>query len=176
MKIGSDIIRIKGDFCKIFLIVFAETYREVSFLGKFETLFDQISRISELSDRAPLQLRSDVFISLYEALKQDNEQNIQLDNIAKGFLDRTSLKAFIDQKKPASNIERSLLFVYFLETNSDEPITSELIAGCYKICNMKEPGNISQNLRDACSPRYGYLKMAHDTYTTTEKGKAFCNS
>lgn len=143
---------------------------------KFEELYNQISRISDLSERVPSNFRNDVFTTLYKALKDNNEESMLLDNIAKDTIDRISLKTFIEDKKPASNIERSLLFVYYLENNSDEPITIELIAACYQICNLKEPGNLGQNLRDACSSRYGYLAVNADTYATTKKGKEFCNS
>lgn len=144
--------------------------------NQFDDLFEKISKISDLSERVPSNFRNDVFTTLYKALKDGNDIPIQLDNIAKDSIDRLSLKTFIEDKKPASNIERSLLFVYYLENNSDEPITIELIAACYQICNLKEPGNLGQNLRDACSSRYGYLAVNADTYATTAKGKAFCNS
>ncbi len=143
---------------------------------RFAELYEKISQIIELTDRVPSDLKCEVFKTLYDAAKDSTGQNLYLDEISALSADRQHIKDFVMEKQPVSNIERSLLFVYYLEGLNIEGITSKHIAACYELCNLNEPGNLTQNLRDACSARYGYLQSEQNFFHTTKKGKEFCES
>jgi len=143
---------------------------------RYTTLYEKINEIIEITDRVPSELKTDVFKTLFEAIKESSTQNLYAEEIMELSAGRQSVRDFIAEKKPVSNIERSLLFVYYLETLEIEGITAKHIAACYELCNLNEPGNLTQNLRDACSARYGYLQSEQNFFRTTQKGKKFCES
>ncbi len=143
-------------------------------LDKFEILYDKIEKIVDIVDKVPLDMRNEVFQTLFEAAKETSEQNLYVEEIIKLSEQKQSIKDYIATRKPASNIERSLLFVYYLERLGIQAISSKHIAACYELCGLNEPGNLTQNLRDACSSRYGYLELEQNCFHTTMKGKQFC--
>ena len=145
--------------------------------GRFEDMYDTITKIIELADRAPTAMRDEVFKILLDAAKDNSTSNLYTEEILK--LSETvdkPIKDYIDQKQPASNIERSLLFVYYLEDLGIKAITAKHIEACYELSGLNEPGNLTQNLRDACSSRYAYLESVQNHFRTTKKGREFFDS
>jgi len=145
-------------------------------MNKFEELCDRVNKIIEIVDKVPSEMKNDVFATLFESAKECGAQNLYEEEILKLSENKQSLKEYILETKPVSNIERSLLFVYYLEVLGVQAISSKHVAACYNICELNEPGNLTQNLRDACSTRYGYLEIEQNYFHTTEKGKQFCVS
>lgn len=143
---------------------------------RYTSLCEKINEIIEITDKVPSELKIDVFRTLFEAVKEGSAENLFAKEIMEVSANRQSVQEFIAEKKPVSNIERTLLFVYYLESLSIEGITAKHIATCYELCNLNEPGNLTQNLRDACSARYGYLQSEQNFFRTTQKGKEFCES
>ncbi len=143
---------------------------------KFEELFLKINKIVELIDKIPSEFRSEVFQTLFDAAKEGNIQDMYREEILKLSEHRQSLKEFISVKRPVSNIERSLLFVFYLEELGVRNITAKHISACYEISELNPPGNLMQNLRDACSARYAYLTSEQNYFHTTQKGKEFCTN
>lgn len=141
---------------------------------KFDELYDRMSKIVELADRAPSAMREEVFKILLDAVKDDSPANLYTEEILK-FSEAANkpIKEYLAEKRPTSNIERSVLFVYYLEDLGMEAITAKHIESCYELCGLNEPGNLMQNLRDACSSRYGYLESVQNHFHTTEKGRDF---
>lgn len=82
-----------------------------------------------------------------------------------------SLKEFINEKNPSSNVQKTAAFVYYLETimNLDE-ITIDHIFTCYKAMGYRIPQNLPQNITDTCSSRYGYVSRKDGKYSMTVVG------
>lgn len=82
-----------------------------------------------------------------------------------------SLKEFIEEKNPTTNIQKTTAFVYYLQTLLDvDEITSDHIFTCYKAMNYRIPNNLKQNLNDISSSRYGYIDRKDGKYTMTVIG------
>jgi len=139
--------------------------------NKFEDLLSKTNQIVELIQNVPPGMQNQVFKDLYEAAKDSSEQNMYFDNILKITEDGQTLKDFIAKHKPSSNIERTFLFAYHLSEKGIPVIKAEHIAACYEICNLTEPGNLTQNLRDAASAKYRYLDSVQNGFLPSEKGK-----
>lgn len=68
--------------------------------------------------------------------------------------DKPSLKDFFSKYNVVSNLERNLIFVYYLQNVAQEkPITSNHIFTCYRNTNVKIPGAFIQILRDTASKK-----------------------
>lgn len=143
--------------------------------NKFEDLYENICKIVELTERVPPEMRNEVFKTLFDVLKGGKEHS-RTEEILVLTNNGTELKDFIIDKKPVSNIERSLLFVYFLNLKGIKNVSAEHIEACYKICELNMPGNLTQNLRDASSTRYGYLENIQNHYHVTQIGLQFCEN
>jgi hypothetical protein len=89
--------------------------------------------------------------------------------------DGVTLQQFIDQKKPKSNVEKTTVFVYFLQNYLNElEITIDHIFTCYKsITSYKIPENLQQNLTDTASSKYGYLDRKDGKYIMSTRGINF---
>lgn len=85
-----------------------------------------------------------------------------------------SLKEFIDEKKPSSNVQKTATFVYYLQNilNINE-ITIDHIFSCYKLMGFRIPNNLQQNLTDTCSSKYGYISRKDGKYTMTVMGNNY---
>ncbi|WP_100489196.1 hypothetical protein [Sporolactobacillus pectinivorans] len=83
-----------------------------------------------------------------------------------------TLQQFLDQKKPKNNMQKTTIFVYFIENYLNEKeITIDHIYTCYKsIASYKIPENLQQNLTDATGSRYGYLIRKDGKYTVSTIG------
>lgn len=144
---------------------------------QFDDLYMKISKIIEIVDRIPVEaMREDVFRKLYETAIGQSEDESLTDVILKITENGQLLKDFVISKNPQSNIERTLLFVYFLNKNGISAITMKHIAACYEICEIAAPKNLQQNLRDNCSARYQYLQNVQNNYYVTPKGMDFCEN
>ena len=69
-----------------------------------------------------------------------------------------SLRDFYSRYAPSSNMERNLLFVYFLENTAKvKPITIDHVFTCYRnIMGLKVPKSLEQSLTDT-SGRKGWI-------------------
>lgn len=140
-------------------------------------MYNKISKIVELVDKVPSNLKDEVFLTLLNAAKSDNANNLYENEIIKLTENGKLLKEFVKQKKPQSNIERTLLFVYYLEKKRGlEVVDAEQIEECYKLAGIDIPGNLSQNLRDTSSSRYKYIKSVRGGFKVTPKGEEFCEN
>lgn len=151
-------------------------------MSNFEEKCIALKKCIEIAEKFPLNMREEVLRILLDEVKNENfngddsyrELILKLTN--KG----EELVSFITDKKAVSNIERSLLFVYFLNSKGIERVSAKQIEFCYalcaELCQFSVPGNLIQNLRDTCSARYGYLETNQGSYFVTEKGRAFCEN
>lgn len=82
-----------------------------------------------------------------------------------------SLKEFVSDKKPNTNIERTTVFVYYLQNilQSTE-ITIDHIFSCYKNIGVRLPQNMQQNLNDTASSKYGFIEVNNGKYTVSILG------
>lgn len=77
-----------------------------------------------------------------------------------------SLKDFVSEKKPSTNIERTAVFVYYMQNTLSIPeITMDHVFSCYKDIGVRFPQNLPQNLNDTASSRYGYIENDNGKYT-----------
>ncbi len=145
--------------------------------SKFEQLYSKISKIVDLVEKVPTSKQTEIFNLLYEAVCENIEvQQSYKDEILNLTDGGETLKAFIADKKPVSNIERTTYFVYFMGTLGFELINAQQLAFCYQLCGFDEPGNLNQNIRDASSKKYGYLENIQNKVRVTEKGRDFCEN
>lgn len=143
---------------------------------QFDDLYLKISKIVEIVDKVPFEMRDEVFKKLYEIAIGQTEEESSTDVILKLTENGQALKEFLISKNPQSNIERTLLFVYFLSKQGLTAISMKHIAACYEICEIAAPRNLQQNLRDNCSARYQYLQNVQNNFYVTQKGLDFCEN
>ncbi|MEL7655974.1 MAG: hypothetical protein AAGU75_08710 [Bacillota bacterium] len=85
-----------------------------------------------------------------------------------------SLKDFVNEKKPSSNIERSTVYIYYLQNELQiAEITIDHVFTCYKDTGVKYPQNIIQNLSDISSSKYGYIETTNGKYKMSISGTNF---
>lgn len=146
-------------------------------MSAFDDICEKILQIIDIVDKVPSGLKEEVFKTLLEAAKLCDDKNMYAKEIAQLTDNGKLLKAFIKEKKPQSNIERTLLFVYFLkEKLGKDEVCLEEVEACYKLSELDTPGNLAQNLRDTSSSRYGYIKFENGGFIVTDKGLTFCES
>lgn len=76
-----------------------------------------------------------------------------------------SLKEFVEEKKPSTNIERTPVFIYYLQnTLQITDITIDHVFSCYKDIGVRLPQNLQQNLNDIASSKYGYIEVNGGKY------------
>lgn len=144
---------------------------------KFDDLYEKILKAKDLADQVPSEMKNEVFRALFEVAKQSNDaSDFYKEELSKLTQNGEALKDFLTRNKPTSNLERSLLFVYYLENLGLKSISANHISQCYELAELSMPGNLIQNLRDACSSRYGYLESVQNCFRTTERGREFCTS
>lgn len=85
-----------------------------------------------------------------------------------------SLKDFVAEKNPGSNVQKTAVFVYYLQNilRVDE-ISKDHIFTCYKTLGYRMPNNLQQNLTDTCSSRYGYISRKDGRYSMTVVGNNY---
>lgn len=108
--------------------------------------------------------------------KKNGISNVQLikDLDLSGTRSGKSLKAFMEEKNPATNVQKTTAFVYYLQTFLElEEITIDHIFTCYKSMNYRIPNNLQQNLTDTSSSRYGYINRKDGKYSMTIIGSNF---
>lgn len=146
-------------------------------LSAFDEMRKKMLQIIDIVDKVPSGLKEEVFKTLLDTAKLCDSRNAYEEEISKLTDNGQLLKAFIKDKKPQSNIERTLLFVYFLKEKLElDEVCLEEIEACYKLSELDVPGNLAQNLRDTSSSRYGYIKLENGGFVVTNKGLAFCES
>jgi len=88
--------------------------------------------------------------------------------------DKESLKDFYAEKAPGSNIEKNVVFVYYLEKILEiTGITINHILTCYGEINLPIPINLRQSIVDTSSTRYGYLNGIMKDLKISVKGGNF---
>jgi hypothetical protein len=90
----------------------------------------------------------------------------------------TDIKAFSDfqaEKKPHSNIEFTVVAVYYLaKVLGLTGITAAHINTCYKVVNRRPPQAFLQNIKDTSSSRYGYINASDmNNITIPHRGESF---
>lgn len=102
--------------------------------------------------------------------KKNGTGNIQLikDLDLSGTDSIKSLKDFMEEKKPVSNVQKTTAFVYYLQNLLElDEITIDHIFTCYKSMNYRIPNNLQQNLSDTSSSKYGYINRKDGKYSMT---------
>lgn len=105
--------------------------------------------------------------------KKNGMSNIQLikDLDLSGTDSIKSLKDFMEEKRPASNVQKTTVFVYYLQNFLElDEITIDHIFTCYKSMNYRIPNNLQQNLSDTSSSKYGYINRKDGKYSMTILG------
>lgn len=88
--------------------------------------------------------------------------------------DKKTLKEFVDEKKPKSNIEFNVVAVYYLEKIiGKEEISIDDVYTCYKNVNKKVPAALKQSLTDTSSSKYGYISVTNCFYSIPVAGENF---
>lgn len=109
-------------------------------------------------------------------LKNNSNTELQLitDLDLNGTSYNMSLKKFVEEKNPTSNLQRTTVFIYYLQMALGlKQITMNHIYTCYKAMDFECPNNLKQNLNDTCSSRYGYVSRKNGNYAITAIGKTF---
>ncbi|MCR4436141.1 MAG: hypothetical protein QHH06_10210 [Clostridiales bacterium] len=92
----------------------------------------------------------------------------------RGTDEKTSLRNFFMEKQPSTNIQRTTVFVYYLQYKLNIPnITIDHVFTCYKEMGIREPENLVQNISDTASSRYGYIDRQGGKLTMSVKGRNF---
>lgn len=87
------------------------------------------------------------------------------------------LKAFFDSKAPKSNLEKNVVFVYFLQKQAKEKkITKDHIYTCYKTVNEKTPTAFEQSLIDTKMRKSWIDTTSLDDIKLTHIGETFVDS
>lgn len=82
-----------------------------------------------------------------------------------------SFKDFIDEKQPKSNIEKTTIFIYYLQNFLKiDGITIDHVFTCYKNSGGKLPINLQSNLNDTSSSKYGYIETVGGKYRMSIAG------
>ena len=88
--------------------------------------------------------------------------------------DKTSLKQFVESKKPQSNIEFNAVVIYYMQKILNiESISIDDVYSCYKDIGRKVPNALKQSLTDTCSSKYGYIAVNNNSYSIHVKGENF---
>lgn len=79
------------------------------------------------------------------ALSIDKDLNLRPDSA-------DSLEAFVDKKRPTSNIVKNVVCVYYLEKHLNmEKVTANQVLTCYKSLSWRVPADIANTLQQAGS-------------------------
>lgn len=108
--------------------------------------------------------------------KRSATNNFQLlkDLDLSGNSSNMSLKNFMEEKNPVTNVQKTAAFVYYLQTIlAIDGITIDHIFTCYKSMNYRIPNNLQQNLTDTSSSKYGYINRKDGKYSMTIIGTNF---
>lgn len=148
-------------------------------MNDFESLLSAVNKINEVVSRAPVSVQDELYRILLAAYQNDNDSEDIKQRINEETENGKLLKEFLHEKSPNSNIERSLLFVYFLSHKAKNPIiniNAEHIQYCYSLCELTPPKNTVQSLRDCSSSRYRFLKWVQNHYEVAPRGLEFCEA
>lgn len=143
----------------------------------FDDLYGKLEIALRLAEQYPETNRDFVLRLFLDKIHEEcANSNISKDRTLS--IDKAEdIKAFLKKMNPQSNIERTLVFTYYLEEKLHmNAIRAEDIAKCYELAEFADkPKNLQQNIHDCSSKRYGYIRaVQHNIYQTTEVGKAFC--
>ena len=87
------------------------------------------------------------------------------------------LKTFYDSKSPKTNMEKNVVFVYFLQQQAKEKkITKDHIYTCYKTVNQKPPSAFEQSLIDTKNRKSWIDTTSLDDIKLTHIGETFVDS
>lgn len=88
--------------------------------------------------------------------------------------DKLSLKAFVENKQPKSNIEFNVVAIYYLEKILKKTdINIDDIYTCYKNVNKKVPSALKQSLTDTSSSKYGYIAVSNNCFSIPVAGENY---
>lgn len=137
---------------------------------KYSELYEEMQKIIRLSDSVPSEFKNRVFQTLLDSLLESERHNPYEEQIITLTKNGDLLREFINKKNPQSNIEKTFLFVYYLERILGlEKVVIDHIESCYSLTGFELPKSISQNLRDIVK-KYRYLKSENNGFKISEEG------
>ncbi len=139
-------------------------------MNQYEYLKVQTEQLTEMLKSIPPSCQEEVFLTLFRALKNSKQEQSVEDEIRNHTNDGKDLLDAISSKEPSSNLDRTLVFAYVMDKSGIKKISMKHVECCYSICDLKVPGNLVQNLRDASGSRYRYLDFVQDHYEITKRG------
>ena len=131
-----------------------------------------------LNDESPKVENVESSVQITSSKAKNRKKNVQttgqllkdLDLSGRGVTNQ-KLKDFVAQKNPKTNIQKTAVFLYYLQhIMSIEEITIDHIFTCYKNMGYRMPDNLHQNLSDICSSRYGYANRTDGKFSMTVRG------
>ncbi len=143
----------------------------------FDELCEKILKINDIANSVPHEFKSEVFSRLYNSLDSPDQSSVYIDTIRKLENEQNRrISDIADLTLIKSNIDKALLFVYYLEQFEDLKITFEYVNACFSMFGFVNP-QLRQTLRDLTNPnKYGYLEFVNNAYVTTDIGKEILQS
>jgi hypothetical protein len=91
---------------------------------------------------------------------------------------KMSLKEFYASKSPTSNLERNVVFVYYLRKILEkDQVNLDDIYTCYKTLEGAPPGALRQSVADTSSSRYGWIDAGDfDDISIPLRGETFVDT
>ena len=85
---------------------------------------------------------------------------------------RKGLKDFVNEANPTSNINITTTIIYYMQQIYEYvgDINGDIIFTCWRELGSKIPNNLTGNLRDICSSKYGYANVENGNYSITTRG------
>lgn len=140
----------------------------------FDELCEKIIRIKEIANSVPIEFQNEVFGRLYNSLDYiPLEQNTVYIETIRKLEDKQGkhITDIADINLVKSNIDKVLLFAYYLESLKEVKVTYEYINACFLMNGFDNP-QLRQTLRDIINPnKYGFLQLENNVYSTTDVGK-----
>lgn len=147
-------------------------------MGKLEESKSMSKICNALNGESPKEENVEPSTQITSSKTKNRKKTVQitgqllkdLDLSGKGTIDQ-SLKNFVAKKNPKTNIQKTTVFLYYLQHILNiEEITIDHIFTCYKNMGYRMPNNLPQNLNDVCGSRYGYANRTDGKLSMTVIG------
>lgn len=165
---------------------YPEALQEKAFDIMTENIFGRSKKVDEITEEIT-PMENETVINIDENTvdsnsigKRNKRRNVSKDNfqINKDLnlspRETQSLKDFVEEKQPKSNIEFNVVAIYYLERILKKTdISIDDIYACYKNVNKKVPAALKQSLTDTSSSKYGYISVSNNCFSIPVAGENF---